>query len=171
MTLVVCPAASLAAICRTRQPSHLLRMGSPGSDRPPVTDVSHQLDLTFHDIVVPQASLTPPDATAIATILDFARGWDGAQPFVISCLAGISRSTAAAFIIASACNPDLREADLALALRQASPCATPNALMVALADDLRGRQGRMIAAIRAIGRGANYVPYTSFEFALRPALA
>jgi predicted protein tyrosine phosphatase len=171
VTLIVCPAASLAEVCRTRRPSHLLRMGSPGSDAPPAISVPHRLDLTFHDIVAPQAGLTSPEPSDVAAILDFAGGWDGQQPFAISCLAGISRSTAAAFIIVAARNPDLPEADLALALRQASPCATPNALIVALADDLLRRQGGMIAAIQAIGRGADYVPYISFDFALPPALA
>ena len=46
------------------------------------------------------------------------------------------------------------EAELAQALRSLSPSATPNPLMIALADTALARQGRMIAAIQAIGRGA-----------------
>ena len=41
------------------------------------------------------------------------------------------------------------------ALRKASPTATPNQHLVALADDILGRNGRMVDAIRAIGRAQN----------------
>jgi predicted protein tyrosine phosphatase len=57
--------------------------------------------------------------------------------------------------------------ELAQALRRASPTATPNRRLVALADDRLGRQGRMIAAITAIGRGADC--YEGAPFALEIA--
>jgi hypothetical protein len=38
-------------------------------------------------------------------------------------------------------------------LRRASATATPNSRLVALADRMLGRDGRMVAAIDAIGRG------------------
>ncbi|MDB5521190.1 MAG: hypothetical protein JWQ82_787, partial [Tardiphaga sp.] len=47
-----------------------------------------------------------------------------------------------------------REHAIADALRRRAPFATPNALMVAIADDVLARDGRMIAAIARIGRGA-----------------
>ena len=46
------------------------------------------------------------------------------------------RSTATAFILACEENPDLPEADIANALRKASSSATPNPLMVQIADDM-----------------------------------
>ena len=42
---------------------------------------------------------------------------------------------------------------LARRLRKASPMATPNPLMVALADAQLGLEGRLSDAIRSIGRG------------------
>ena len=66
---------------------------------------------------------------------------------------GISRSTASAYATVCALNPRRDEATIAQALRRASPTATPNALIVSLADRLLGREGRMIAAIETIGRG------------------
>jgi predicted protein tyrosine phosphatase len=167
MTLVVCPAASLSEICRLRQPSHLIRMRSPdsGCEVPqPGMGVANRLDLAFHDIAVPQPGLVAPDAGAIAAILHFAAAWDGARPLVVSCFAGVSRSPAAAFILACARAPGEPEREIALRLRHVAPIATPNAGMVALADDALGREGRMIAAIAAIGRGADYTPYRSFDF-------
>ena len=54
----------------------------------------------------------------------------------------------------------------ALALRAASPTATPNPRIVALADQKLGREGRMIAAIAAIGRGADCYEGTPFAYAV-----
>ena len=72
---------------------------------------------------------------------------------VIHCYAGISRSTAAAFIASCALAPDHDEAEIAKRLRTASPSATPNSRLVAVADHLLCRDGRMIAAVAGIGRG------------------
>jgi predicted protein tyrosine phosphatase len=41
----------------------------------------------------------------------------------------------------------------ARAIRTRAPHAYPNALLVQHADDLLGRQGRMVAAIKSIGAG------------------
>jgi predicted protein tyrosine phosphatase len=70
---------------------------------------------------------------------------------VVHCFAGISRSTAGAFIAACALNPSRDEGEVARLLRTASPTAQPNALLVSIADDLLGRNGRMIGAIESIG--------------------
>jgi len=53
-----------------------------------------------------------------------------------------------------ALNPERDERLIARELRRASPTALPNIRIVTLADDLLGREGRMIAAIESIGRGA-----------------
>ena len=78
-----------------------------------------------------------------------------AEPIVIHCYAGVSRSTAAAYITACALKSDADEAAIAQQLRRASPTATPNAHLVALADRILARDGRMSAAIKQIGRGAD----------------
>jgi predicted protein tyrosine phosphatase len=76
------------------------------------------------------------------------------RTILIHCHAGISRSTAAAYALACQQAGPGHEADLAMTLRALSAAATPNPRMIALADDLLGREGKMISAIRAIGRGA-----------------
>jgi predicted protein tyrosine phosphatase len=58
------------------------------------------------------------------------------------------------------------EEELALELRRASPSATPNRLIVSLADDILGRQGRMVKAVEKIGRGAD--AFEGTPFILRP---
>jgi predicted protein tyrosine phosphatase len=101
----------------------------------------------------------------VRDILDFAGNWDRSRPLVINCYAGISRSTASAYIIAAALSPKRDEAELANTLRAVSPSATPNPRLIALADQVLGRDGRMIEAIKAIGRGAD--AFEGTPFALR----
>ena len=62
------------------------------------------------------------------------------------------------------CGPDFCEVETAQKLRALSPTATPNARIVAIADDLLGRGGRMVRAIGAIGRGQDC--YEGVPFAL-----
>jgi predicted protein tyrosine phosphatase len=85
---------------------------------------------------------------------------------VIHCFAGISRSTAAAFSVFCAARPDLDEAEIALRLRQRSPEATPNILIVTIADRILGRSGRMVRAVESIGRGAQAMEGSIFKFSL-----
>ena len=61
-----------------------------------------------------------------------------------------------------ALNPKRDETAVAQALRRASQTAFPNPRMVQLADHVLARQGRMVAAVEAIGRGtlaAEGVPF------------
>jgi predicted protein tyrosine phosphatase len=85
---------------------------------------------------------------------------------VVHCYAGISRSTAGAFIAACALNPAREERAIARDLRRASPTATPNIRLVMLADRLLGRNGRMVSAIEGIGRGIAAVEADPFRIAL-----
>ena len=70
---------------------------------------------------------------------------------LIHCWAGISRSTATAFVLACERSPRVEERRIAQVLREAAPHASPNRRIVALADRLMGRGGRMIAAVEAMG--------------------
>jgi predicted protein tyrosine phosphatase len=99
-------------------------------------------------------------------LLAFIRAWGRESPLVLHCWAGISRSTAGAYIAACALAPERDEASIALALREAAPSATPNARFVALADDILVRRGRMVDAIRSIGRGADAMEGTPFMLQL-----
>jgi predicted protein tyrosine phosphatase len=89
---------------------------------------------------------------------------------LIHCWAGISRSTAAAFILACDRAGAGSEARLARMLRERAKHADPNRLMVRIGDDLLGRRGKMVDAIEAIGRGAIATQGVPFDmpFALTP---
>lgn len=130
----------------------LLAAGTPFA-RPAAIDPANHLCLWINDIAEMRAGLVAPGAGHVRALVDFALAWDGKRPLVIHCFAGISRSPAAAYIAAAALSPGRDEAGLARMLRLLSPSATPNPGLVRHADALLGREGRMIAAIAAIGRG------------------
>jgi predicted protein tyrosine phosphatase len=111
---------------------------------------------------VAQEGMTMPGETHVRNLLDFARRWDRARPLVVHCYAGISRSTASAYIIAAALAPKRDEVELAETLRALSPTASPNPRLIAVADTLLDRNGRMTRAIQAIGRGADAFEGTPF---------
>jgi predicted protein tyrosine phosphatase len=122
----------------------------------------NHLFLAMNDIVEATPGMTPPGETHVSTYLDWLRDWDRADPMVVHCFAGISRSTAAAYVAICALDPSRDEEELARTLRERAPSATPNRLLVDIADRLLGRDGRMTRAIAGIGRGADAFEGTPF---------
>lgn len=121
--------------------------------RPGGISSRNHLILGMDDINGPIEGYVAPADEHVARLIDFVRNWDRAAPMVMHCYAGISRSTAGAYVAACALNPQRDELTIAHALRRASPTATPNLRIVWLADRALGRDGRMTAAIEQIGRG------------------
>jgi predicted protein tyrosine phosphatase len=122
-------------------------------ERPKTIAEANHLILGMDDIAVPMDGYILPGDEHVARLLAFVRAWERARPMVVHCYAGISRSTAGAFVAACALNPGRDEMGIAQQIRSASATATPNPRIVAIADRLLARDGRMIAAIEAIGRG------------------
>lgn len=149
--IVVSPLSKLEAQIALLQPSHIVTLSS--SDVPFLPGGMKRLSLIFNDIVEPRDGLVMPQHIHVEQLLEFVKSWDRERPLLIHCYAGISRSTASAYIIAIALNHRLEETALATMLRQLSPSATPNIRLIELADQILGREGRMVKAIRAIGRG------------------
>jgi predicted protein tyrosine phosphatase len=169
--LIVAPLHHVEEVTARREPSHVVSLASPvGATAGEIARSATRLSLTFHDITEERAGLVAPDTAAIGAILAFGRAWDGARPLLVHCWAGISRSCAAAFILACDANAGL-EREIAAALRRRAPFATPNRLMVAIADDMLARGGRMIDAIDAIGRGAEAPHGEPFDLPVRPPFA
>jgi predicted protein tyrosine phosphatase len=112
--------------------------------------------LRFHDEVEPQPERRLPSYDDVAAILDFARSAEEttASPsrLFIHCLSGVSRSTAAALMIWAQAAPDRTEAQLVADLSCLRPGCWPNSLMVAMADEHLGRNGRLIDALRGYFR-------------------
>ena len=151
----IAPLSALDRVTTQLRNYDLLTLLSPGH---PETDWSafaceRHVRLAFHDIIEPMPGLVVPDRDIMRAVLDFGRNSQSQRALLIHCWAGISRSSAAAFAIACDRNPGL-ERDIAVEPRRRSPSATPNRLMVRLADDLLARCGRMVEATEGIGRGA-----------------
>jgi predicted protein tyrosine phosphatase len=135
-------------------------------ERPRTIKAENYLRLRLHDISSPLDGYIVPEEEHVADLLKFVHRWDRRAPLVMHCYAGISRSTAGAFASVCALSPHRDERSIALALREASPTATPNIRIVSLADHLLGRDGRMIAAIEKIGRGVMATEGTPFRLEL-----
>ncbi len=117
-----------------------------------ILEPNHLL-LDMDDITAVLDGYVPPSERHVERLIEFVTAWDRAAPMVVHCYAGISRSTAGAFITACALNPKRDEMTIARAIRSFSPTAQPNSRLVSLADVILGRNGRMIDAVRAIGPG------------------
>jgi predicted protein tyrosine phosphatase len=154
-SIYVAPLSLVETTVADANVSHLVTLinGETLISTPPSIVPDRHLRLAMNDICEPQPGLVLPCETHVADLITFAREWDRQAPLLIHCWAGISRSTAAAFISLCALNPEGSELELARALRRASPTAYPNRLLVALADEILTRDGRMINAVEEIGRG------------------
>jgi predicted protein tyrosine phosphatase len=146
----------------------LLTLLSPGTavTRPAAIAPERHLYLAISDIVAPMPNQILAQGAHLDELLAFVGAWNRAEPMVIHCYAGVSRSTAAAYIAACALAPGRDELAIAEALRAASPTATPNARLVALADAALARNGRMSEAIASIGRGEDCFEGTPFALEL-----
>jgi predicted protein tyrosine phosphatase len=162
----ISPLRHLADMVARHDPSHVVTLLAPADTMSAELDGRSHLLLQFNDIDADRPGLIAPTAADVARILAFSRQWDGSAPLLINCWAGISRSSAAAYIIACDRSPGC-ERDIALELRRRAPFSTPNRLMITLADVLLGRQGRMIEAVSSIGRGAEAFEGAPYELPLR----
>ena len=151
----VCSLARLYATVEETRARHVVtllrltdRVQWPGHIVP-----DNHLILAVDDIVAAAEGYTVPAEEHVGRLIAFANQWDRETPMVVHCFAGISRSTGAAFVAACALNPHRDENEIARRIRNASPTAQPNARIVGIADRLLERNGRMIAAVEALGPG------------------
>ncbi len=163
MTIIVCPLDEAAQACATHGASHVISLLAPPADTPDFAGPASRLRLRFNDIVLPAEGLIEPNASHIAGLLEFLQTWDGNSPLLIHCWAGVSRSTAVAYVAATLRDGPGSEVALAARLRERAPFATPNSLIVALADRAMGRHDAMTAAIAGIGRGAETAKGVLFQ--------
>lgn len=152
--IIVSPLSAVPGLVFTGGVSHVLGCLGPESQHPELglKEQCH-LRLTFHDIIAEMEGFQAPTREHVEKIVAFVENWDRSGILLIHCWAGISRSTASAFTAMCLLNPKEDERGLARELRSRSPFASPNLLMVSLADDVLGRGGRMVEAIELIGRG------------------
>lgn len=139
-----------AAVAQVR-PSHLVSLLDPDHEvaTPPGVEPANHLRLGVHDISQPFEGYVAPETEHIESLLEFGAGWTREAPLLVHCWAGISRSTAAALILAARLNPG-REREIVTLLSARAGHAMPNRRMIALADDLMGCEGRLVTAVTAM---------------------
>ena len=149
-TIYVAPLSLVQATIEEVRVSHLVTLINGGTlvPTPPSIGPERHLRLDMNDICEPADGLVLPCEDHVAELVQFALDWDREAPLLIHCWAGISRSTAAAFISLCALDPEADEVQLAQALRAASPTAYPNRRLVALGDAVLARSGRMVGRRR-----------------------
>ncbi len=139
-------------IVKKYEPSKVVSVLGPGTPFPAFNDYGQErhLKIELDDIRKPVAGHVPPSKIHIQTLIGFLEKWDPQTPLLAHCWAGISRSSATAFIAACMHNKNHDEQDIADMIADNSPTAFPNTLMVSLADDILGREGRMAKAAQKI---------------------
>jgi len=166
--ILVTPLSALEDAIKLHRPSHIVTLLSPDHmiDTPEGFPRERHLRLGMNDVVDVTAGDTPPEQAHVAALLEFARSWPAEDPMLVHCWAGISRSMAATYIIL--CDRLGRGSELyaAKAIRSRAPHAYPNALLVRHADEMLGRDGRMVEAIKSIGAGKMVAEGDVVEFPL-----
>ncbi|GAA0537461.1 putative protein tyrosine phosphatase [Rhizomicrobium palustre] len=150
--ILVCPLSQVPDILRSHQPSHVITLLSPEYmiETPGGFPPERHLRVSVSDIVECMEGKVHPCDDHISAVLEFARGWDGKRPMLVHCWAGVSRSMAAAFSIL--CDRAWKGAEYRIAreIRARAPHASPNRLLVSLADAYLGRDGDMVKAVEAM---------------------
>ena len=168
MTIIIAGLSEVPKLVASRAPSHLITLLDPATmiETPDGIAPERHLKLGVNDIAEATEGLIVPDEALVARVLAFGATWDEATPMLIHCWAGISRSTASAFLLACERNPHVSERQIALAMRASAPHAFPNRKIVALADDVLCRAGRMMDAVEAMGE-FDWRVAAPFDFAVR----
>ncbi|MAM10477.1 MAG: protein tyrosine phosphatase [Rhizobiaceae bacterium] len=152
--IIVSPLERIGEMTARHGCRQMISLMAAGHDfaRPGMID--RHLILRMNDIAFAgTGDLVAPERAHVDQIIDFARHWARDDPLLIHCWMGVSRSPAAAMIAALAVAPGIDDDALAKALRAASPSATPNRRLAALGDEALQRGGRLVAAVKDIGRG------------------
>jgi predicted protein tyrosine phosphatase len=141
----------------SRAVSHVLSVIDP--ERPDLTEFGgygehHRTTLRFHDIIDPLPGRVMPAREHMEAILAFGENLKTSREdrrdghLLVHCHMGVSRSTAAMLTLMADIEPEMPEDQLFARLRDIRPQAWPNSVMIAMADDMLGRSGRLTEQLR-----------------------
>jgi predicted protein tyrosine phosphatase len=138
----------------SKRPQWVISIGSPllrhskpsGLNKMPPGRV---LRLEFDDVTKAAGPYTPPSIVHVEGLVDFCKRI-GSGRVLVHCEAGVSRSTASAFVLLCVRLGPGKERDAMRQVRKVCRDARPNKLIVRLADDLLGREGAMVAALQRV---------------------
>jgi predicted protein tyrosine phosphatase len=158
--IYVCNLMEMPEHAEVLRVSHLVSLVAPDElpATPPCIRSERHHRIPVHDISEPLDGHILPAEEHVEGLIDFVRDWRHEEaPILIHCVAGISRSMAAALITLVIKAPG-REVEAARHLRAAAPHAYPNRRMIAVADQLLGCEGRLVQAREAMGP-ADLLPF------------
>jgi predicted protein tyrosine phosphatase len=158
--IYVCNLMEMPEHAEALRVSHLVSLVAPDElpATPPCIGSGRHHRIAVHDISEPLDGHILPAAEHVEGLIGFVRAWRPKEaPLLIHCVAGISRSMAAALITLVIKAPG-REIEAARHLRAAAPHAYPNRRMIAVADQLLGCEGRLVQAREAMGP-ADLLPF------------
>ncbi len=145
--------------------SAVVSIGEPDGPLPYGFDEDNPLHLRleFHDVLEPdpsaytdtEATIRPPGPEDVEMLRRRAESLRQAGLVYCHCNAGISRSTAVAYILRCVWSGPGGEDACLKAVIDDRPNARPNELLVGYADTQLGRDGRMLAALERLVDGAN----------------
>lgn len=142
----------------TRGVTHLLSVLDPEFPEPAslaLLNPTHRLQLRFHDAIDVKPGETLVEIDHVRQVLAFGRDLPGPQGhLLVHCHAGISRSTAFTILLLAQALPEVSSADIVAEIVRVRSRAWPNLRIIELGDDLLGREGTLVAAVRA--RHAEY---------------
>ena len=155
LPLTICGIEELDAHS-TAQVTHILSILDPDYPDPrafAAYDPHHRLTLRFHDIIGPWPGWQAPEREDVEALIAFGEELDEAggnlRHLLVHCHAGISRSTAAMATLLARHTPLGEEEGIFTRIREIRPIAWPNSRMIAFADDILARGGRLNEALRA----------------------
>lgn len=137
--------------------THVLSILDPAYPDPADFDAygpHRRLTLRFDDVIEPLPGMAPPGPEHIEALLRFGEDLE-AEPgspldhLLVHCHMGISRSTAAMTILLAQAEPGRPEDTIFAEITGIRPQAWPNSRMIAMADEVLGRDGRLVTALRA----------------------
>jgi predicted protein tyrosine phosphatase len=153
----------------------IVSIGGARESAPDAATIANRLVLEFDDVDVPDPSdpldvyacwardkwarengrpVVPPTREDAARIIEFARATAGATGIVIChCHGGVSRSPAAALLCLAEWAGRGRETECVDELLRVRPCAAPHPGLVRFGDELLGREGELIHALRIARNG------------------
>jgi len=155
MKIHVCSLFDLPYYARDLRPGFLVSAIQPEfqPDTPPEVAIENHHRMAVHDIAGPAFGSVHTEYEHIENLINFLQVWSNSnESLLIHCYAGISRSTAVA-LLALFIKKQCDEFDAAMALRDAAPHAKPNQLIISLADEILTLNGRLVAAVDAMGSG------------------
>ena len=163
--IYICSIIDMPEYVAAHQPERLVSLVSQHDqpETPPQIESNDHLRLNIAD-VEDSTAIDAPRGQDIARLVTFVRESAPSDSILFHCIAGISRSPAAA-LIAMVLDSDGMESEAVTILKGAAPYVSPNRLMIELADTYLGRDRRLVKATNALS-ATDGAP--SFELVVLP---